>query len=97
VLELWVMDRDGGNKRQVTRNGAANFCPYFTPDGKRLIFSSNLGDPRRREFDLYLINLHGTGLERVTYTANAWFGEPTVAATAPARPTSSSPTGWSSP
>ena len=67
-LELFVMDRDGGNLRQVTKNGAANFAPYFTPDGKRIIFSSNLSNPKGRNFDLYLINVDGTGLEQVTFT-----------------------------
>jgi TolB protein len=66
-MELWVMRADGTEKRQVTRNRAANFCPFFTPDGKRLIFSSNLKNPRGRDFDLYLIHLDGTGLEQVTF------------------------------
>ena len=67
VLEIWVMNADGSNKRQVTSNGKANFGPYFFPDGKRIIFSSNMHDPRGREFDLYKINVDGTGLERVTF------------------------------
>jgi len=66
-MELYVMNADGSNKRQVTANGAANFCPFFTADGRQLIFASNLEEPRGRNFDLYLINLDGTGLERVTY------------------------------
>ena len=67
-LEIWIMDVDGKNKQQVTHNGAANFAPYFLPDGKRLIFASNLADPKNgRDFDLYLINTDGTGLERVTF------------------------------
>ncbi|MGB0033995.1 MAG: hypothetical protein WBP79_00800 [Candidatus Acidiferrales bacterium] len=67
-LEIWVMDADGGNKRQVTRNGAANFAPYWHPDGKRIIFASNLNDPKSgRDFDLYIINEDGTGLDRITY------------------------------
>ena len=66
VLELWVMNRDGGNKRQLTRLGAASFAPYFHPDGKRIIFSSNHPNPRGRAFDLYLIGDDGGGLERVT-------------------------------
>ena len=66
-LELFVMDRDGRNTRQVTRLGGANFAPSWHPDGKRLIFASNVADPKGRNFDLYLINIDGTGLERVTF------------------------------
>ena len=66
TLEIFVMDADGSDKRQVTSNGAANFAPFFHPDGERIIFSSNLHEPDGRNFDLYLINVDGTGLERVT-------------------------------
>jgi len=66
-MELYVMNVDGSNKRQITTNGAANFCPFFTPDSRQLIFSSNQADPKGRDFDLYLINLDGTGQERVTF------------------------------
>ena len=66
-LELFVMDRDGSNLRQVTRLGGANFAPSWHPDGKRLIFASNIHDPKGRNFDLYLIKVDGTGLERVTF------------------------------
>ncbi len=60
------MDADGSNKRRLTDNGAANFAPFFHPNGRQVIFSSNLHEPRSRNFDLYLINGDGTGLERVT-------------------------------
>jgi TolB protein len=65
-LEIWVMDADGGNQRQVTRLGAASFAPFFHPDGRRIVFASNVGDPKGRNFDLYLVNDDGTGLERIT-------------------------------
>ena len=65
-LELWVANADGSEPRQVTRLGAANFAPFFHPDGKRIIFASNQPDPRSRNFDLYLVRLDGTGLEKVT-------------------------------
>jgi TolB protein len=67
TLEIWVMEADGSNKRQVTHNGKANFGPYFFPDGQRIIFASNMDDPRGRNFDLYKINIDGTGLERITF------------------------------
>jgi Tol biopolymer transport system component len=67
-LEIWVMNADGSNKHQVTHNGAANFAPYWLLDGRRIIFASNVADPKNgRDFDLYLINEDGSGLERVTY------------------------------
>ena len=66
-LEIFIMDAAGSNKRQVTNNGAVNFAPFFHPDGKRIIFASNLADPKGRNFDLYMINLDGSGLERITY------------------------------
>ena len=66
-LELFVMDRDGKNLRQLTKLGGANFAPSWHPDGKRLIFASNIHDPKKRNFDAYLINLDGSGLERVTF------------------------------
>ncbi|HVR75989.1 MAG TPA: hypothetical protein VMT52_16780 [Planctomycetota bacterium] len=68
ALEIFVMSSDGTNVRQVTRNGVANFCPFFHPSGKQIIFASNMTDPKARAaFDLYLIGIDGTGEERVTF------------------------------
>ncbi|HEX9919489.1 MAG TPA: hypothetical protein VGA87_09995, partial [Pyrinomonadaceae bacterium] len=67
VFEVWVMNADGTNKRQVTKLGAASFAPYFFPDARRIIFASNVNDPKRRNFDLYAINVDGSNLERITY------------------------------
>ena len=73
-MEIWVMNADGTDQRQVTNLGGANFAPSFTPDGRRIIFSSNHTNPRRRDFDLYLVGLDGSGLERVTTHADFdWF------------------------
>jgi Tol biopolymer transport system component len=74
-MELFVMNADGTNQHAITSNGAANFCPYFTPDGKKIIYSSNAGDPQGREFDLYLIAKSGGAAERVT-TASGFDGFP---------------------
>ncbi|MEO8622167.1 MAG: hypothetical protein ABI625_13940 [bacterium] len=65
-MELWVMNADGSNQTQITHLGGANFGPSWTPDGKRLIFSSNYKQPRSGNFDLYLVSLDGTGLEQIT-------------------------------
>jgi Tol biopolymer transport system component len=67
-LEIWVANADGGDARQVTYLDAASFAPSFFPSGKRIVFSSNYGDPKGREFDLWAIDVDGTHLERITYT-----------------------------
>ncbi len=64
-LQIWVMDADGQNKRQVTHNKAANLAPFFHPDGRRIIFTSNMENPR--EWDLYLVDIETGKIERVTY------------------------------
>ncbi|HUS20129.1 MAG TPA: hypothetical protein VMZ25_10805 [Terriglobales bacterium] len=69
-LEIMVMNADGSGKRQVTHNGKANFAPFWHPDGKRIIFASNMDDPRGRNFDIYMINEDGTGQERITFSAD---------------------------
>src|SRR5690606_26590755 len=73
-MELYVCNADGSDLRQLTRLGNANWSPFFLPDGKRIIFSSNFESERGFPFDLYIIGLDGKNLERVTYgnTFNAF-------------------------
>jgi len=59
AMNLWVMKADGSDKRQVTSKPGASFAPYFTPDGKDLIYSSNWEQPKGRNFDLYLVGVEG--------------------------------------
>jgi len=66
-MELWVMNADGSDQRQITRLGGANFGPSWTLDGRQIIFSSNYKNPRSGNFDLYLIGVDGTGLEQITF------------------------------
>jgi TolB protein len=65
-MEIWVMNADGSDQHQITNIGGANFAPFFTPDSRRIIFSSNHKNPRSRNFELYLVNADGSGLEEVT-------------------------------
>jgi len=65
-LELYIMDLEERKPVRITDNGAANFGPYWHPDGKHIIFSSNMHDPRGRNFDLYLIDIDTREIERIT-------------------------------
>jgi TolB protein len=38
--EIWVMDYDGSNQRQLTHQGSVSLSPRVSPDGSRLAFSS---------------------------------------------------------
>jgi hypothetical protein len=65
-LELYVANADGSEPMQITYLDAASFGPAWEPGGDRIIFSSNAGDPKGREFDLYAVDVAGTRLERIT-------------------------------
>lgn len=39
-MELFVVDVDGSNMRQITNLGGANWAPYYHQDNKRVIFVS---------------------------------------------------------
>jgi Tol biopolymer transport system component len=65
-MELFVSDGDGSNPRQITNYGCASFAPTFTPDGSKIIFSSNKHACDSRKFELYMINIDGSDLEQVT-------------------------------
>jgi TolB protein len=77
-LELYVGGAEGQNPRQITNNGKANFGPYFLPDSRRVIFSSNMDAPTdfrgAPNFELYVVDSEGPGSqsgapapERITY------------------------------
>ena len=75
ALEIFIMKADGRDVRQLTSNGAANFCPTFTADGSRILFASNAGPGGKREFDLYLTDKKGGEPEKIT-TAPGFDGFP---------------------
>jgi TolB protein len=66
-LEIFTMKADGTDKQQVTANGFSNFAPFYYPDGRRIIFSSNQHGGGA-EFHLYLIDDEGASLERITFS-----------------------------
>lgn len=75
ALEIYTMDADGSNMKKLTDFGKASFAPYFSPDSKKIIFSSNVNSETGRNFDLYTINADGSGLEQITFS-NSFDGFP---------------------
>ncbi len=65
-MEVFVANADGSNAKQITNLGQANWAPNFTPDGKHIIFCSNHEYKRGFPFNMYLIDLEGKGLEKIS-------------------------------
>lgn len=65
-MEIYTCNVDGSDLKQVTNLGKANWAPYFTPKGDKIIFSSNHHSKRGYDFQLFMVNLDGTGLEQIT-------------------------------
>ncbi|MBT8395978.1 MAG: PD40 domain-containing protein, partial [Gemmatimonadetes bacterium] len=64
--EIWIMDDDGSNPLQLTRRvaeGGAATGPALSPDGRKVVFSAW---PSGEEWEIYLINVDGTGLTNLT-------------------------------
>jgi len=62
-LEIYVGGLEGQNARTITNNGKANFGPYFLPDSRHVIFSSNMDAPANfrgaPNFELYVVDSEG--------------------------------------
>ena len=72
-LEIFVMDADGSNVKQLTRHGVGSFAPYPTPDGRGVVYATNIGADAR-EFDIRYVGFDGRE-ERIT-TAPSFDGFP---------------------
>lgn len=67
-MELYICNVDGSDLKQITNLGNANWCPFFLPSGKKVVFSSNFESERGFPFNLYMIDIDGKNLERITHS-----------------------------
>ncbi len=65
-MELYIANADGSNRRKLTDLGGANWAPFFSIDGQKVIFSSNHAT-KSIPFNLYMIDTNGKNLEQITY------------------------------
>jgi Tol biopolymer transport system component len=58
IADIWTMNLDGTDQRQITDFGAMSWAPYIHPSGEYVIFASNkLGF---ENFELFLVDIAGT-------------------------------------
>jgi TolB protein len=72
VFEIWTMKQNGTDKQQVTHLGAGAIFPDFSPDGSRIVFDGTVAGVR----NVYLVNVDGTGLTRLTTNEGTVNGYP---------------------
>ena len=65
-MEIYTVNVDGTDLKQITKLGKANWAPFFHPSGKKIIFSSNHHSKRGYDFQLYMIDIQSGNMERIT-------------------------------
>ncbi len=66
VFDIWTMNADGSNQTNLTNTDKSDEAlPVYSPDGTRLVFSSNLESLSPR-YDLWTILATGENRQRVT-------------------------------
>ena len=65
-FEIFVSDVDGSHERALTSSGKASWAPAWHPDGKSIVFASDLEATRPGQFSLYIMNADGSGRRRLT-------------------------------
>ena len=59
--EIYIMNPDGSNQVNLSRDNADDFDPVWSPDGDQILFVSD----RDGRPDLYVMNANGRGVRRV--------------------------------
>ncbi len=60
--DLWIMDADGSNARQLTNDGDWDGEPKVSPDGRYIVFTSERGEGR----NIWRMEIDGTNLKQLS-------------------------------
>jgi Tol biopolymer transport system component len=68
--EIYVMDTDGKNQRNLTNNSAIDIIPSWSPDGQKIAFTSDQDSVE--DFEIYVMDADGKNPRNLT---NNLFGD----------------------
>lgn len=72
--DIWIMDRDGGNKKPLTSDDSEDLDPTVTPDGRHILFTSN----RAGSFHIWRMDTDGNNLKQLTEGSGEWSARSTA-------------------
>ncbi len=64
--EIYVMNLKGTDEKQITSFGCTVLHPVWTPDNRRIVFSANLPTCQGANYEMFMVNLDGSGLVQLT-------------------------------
>lgn len=65
--EIYAMNPDGSDQRQLTETAGNSNGPAWSPNGKWIAYHSNQGFDPAPDTDIYVMNADGSGVRRLTY------------------------------
>ena len=69
TLEIYVIDIDGSNKRQLTHNDVDDGHPTWAPNGKQIVFSSMVADV----YQIFILNAAGGTAKQLTFSETSHY------------------------
>lgn len=66
--DIWIMDADGGNKRQLTAEASADLYPSVSSDGRNIVYVAIYGDIPH----IWMMNLDGSNKQQLTDGSGEW-------------------------